>query len=142
MPRRCIAIGDPSPTGPTVRYSFPPEASTPGRARHRLDAVLDEWGVAPDDRWSAVLVVSESVTNAVEHARTPLLLAMTLIDGGVLIEVHDGSAARPTLRALDITTRRGHGLRVVQDLACDWSWTLSAGGKTVWARVPTTDAAP
>lgn len=119
-----------------VRWSFPAQPDTPGLARQNLDRALDTWGVPPDDRWPALMVVSELVTNAVEHARTPVLLNITMTDGGLLVEVQDESADEPRLRLSDDLSPRGHGLRVVQGLADRWSWMPAPGGKTVWATVP------
>ena len=128
------------PTEANPRWSFPPEPDTPGRARRCLDGVLGEWGVPPDDRWPVLLVMNELVTNAVEHAGTPLLLALNRTDDGLRIEVHDESSAPPELRDPDGLSRRGHGLRVVQDLALRWSWTETSDGKTVWATMNFSDA--
>jgi anti-sigma regulatory factor (Ser/Thr protein kinase) len=120
-------------TGTQKLWAFPAEPSSPGRARHRLDLLLVEWGLSPDDRWPVLLVMSELVSNAVEHARSALLLVVTRTDGELWIEVHDGSSAPPRLRAPGNSSRRGHGLRVVQDLAARWSWTARSDGKVVWA---------
>jgi two-component sensor histidine kinase len=109
---------------------------TPGQARHRLEVALTDWGIAPDDRWSALMTLSELVTNAVEHARTPLIAVTSVTAKGLLIEVQDESTAEPRLQESGVITRRGHGLRVVEGLACDWGWRSIPGGKTVWATVP------
>ena len=60
-------------TGAFARWSYPPRPETPGVARRELDPVLERWAVCPDDRWAALLVMSELVTNAVEHAGTELM---------------------------------------------------------------------
>ena len=133
-----VIDGNP-PAGANAQWSFPPQPDTPGRARHELDLTLDAWGVPPDGRWPAVLVMSELVTNAVEHAGTALHLGVTVTGDGLLIEVRDESAEEPQLRPSGAATWRGHGLRVVQGLAGRWSWISSNGGKTVWATVPLSD---
>jgi anti-sigma regulatory factor (Ser/Thr protein kinase) len=123
-------------TGAFARWSYPPQPETPGLARRQLDPVLEQWEIGPDDRWAALLVMSELVTNAVEHAGTRLSLVVTRTIEGLLIEVSDESGAEPKLQTPGTIERRGHGLRVVDGLTCRWDWTMSAGGKTVWAMVP------
>ena len=131
-----MVIDGPLRTGAYARWSYPPQPETPGLARRDLDPVLERWAVSPDDRWAALLVMTELVTNAVEHAGTQVWLVVTRTDEGLLIEVSDESSAEPTLRAPGTVELRGHGLRVVQGLTCRWDWTPSARGKTVWATVP------
>jgi two-component sensor histidine kinase len=131
-----LVIDGPPRTGAFARWSYPPLPETPGLARRQLDPVLERWAVCPDDRWAALLVMSELVTNAVEHARTGLRLVVTRTAEGLLIEVSDESGAEPRLRAPGTVERRGHGLRVVEGLTRRWDWTMSARGKTVWALVP------
>jgi two-component sensor histidine kinase len=131
-----LVIDGPPRTGAYARWSYPPLPETPGLARRQLDPVLERWEIGPDDRWAVLLVMSELVTNAVEHARTGLSLVVTWTSEGLLIEVSDESSAEPRPQKPGIVERRGHGLRVVQGLTCRWDWTPSARGKTVWATVP------
>jgi anti-sigma regulatory factor (Ser/Thr protein kinase) len=79
--------------------------------------------------------MSELVTNAVEHARTPLVLLVSFTGSTVLIEVSDGSLAEPHLQPVDASTLRGRGLQFVDALARSWSWRADGAGKTVWAEM-------
>jgi anti-sigma regulatory factor (Ser/Thr protein kinase) len=135
-----LVIDRPLRTGAFVRWSYPPQPETPGVARRQLDPVLEGWEIGPEDRWAALLVMNELVTNAVEHAGTGLSLVVTRTSEGLLIEVSDESSAEPRLQKPGVVERRGHGLRVVQGLTCRWDWTPTPGGKTVWATVPLTGA--
>ncbi len=131
-----MVIDGPLRTGEYVRWSYPPQPETPGAARRQLEPVLEQWEIGPDDRWAALLVMSELVTNAVEHAGTSVTLVVTRTVEGLLVEVSDESGAEPKLQTPGTIERRGHGLRVVEGLTCRWDWTMSTGGKTVWAIVP------
>ncbi|WP_298461306.1 ATP-binding protein [uncultured Cellulomonas sp.] len=85
----------------------------------------------------AELGVSELVTNAVLHARTPFTVTVRRSQNGVArVEVTDGSALSPQQRRLSALATTGRGLRLVASLSLDWGVTpLPAGqdqGKTVW----------
>jgi serine phosphatase RsbU (regulator of sigma subunit)/anti-sigma regulatory factor (Ser/Thr protein kinase) len=103
---------------------------------------LEEWGL--DKLVDSILqIVSELVTNAVEHAKTPMELRLRRRPGLVLIEVadQDGRLARPTPTGL---SDEGHrGLVIVQTLSERWGVRPTGGGKVVWAQVanPYEDAA-
>src|SRR5690349_13269668 len=96
-----------------MREAFPPEASVVGVVRCRVRAQLDEW--LPGERADeVVLVVSELVTNAVMHARTPFEVVLSHADGRCRLAVTDGSRDPP-----DEAPRPGpggFGLRLVGEL--------------------------
>jgi anti-sigma regulatory factor (Ser/Thr protein kinase) len=125
----------PSPVALQYRWSFAPELMAPGDARHRLAPVLGAWGLSGQQGADALLVMSELVSNAVEHARTPLVLRVSLTGTSVLIEVSDDSQAGPELRPRDSLELRGRGLQFVDALARAWSWSPAGNGKTVWAEM-------
>jgi two-component sensor histidine kinase len=99
------------------------------------------------------LVLTELVTNAVEHARTPLTVTVGLLltsanagagdengSGGaralvLRIEVTDGSTLPPRPHPLNPRAARGRGLQMVEALTTGWGHTLTATGKTVWAEL-------
>lgn len=81
-----------------------------------------------------VLVVSELAGNAVEHARTPLTVALGCDGARVQVWVRDHSPEPPVLRSTEDDARRGWGLRTIAELAT-WGWEPHAGGKTVWATI-------
>jgi len=109
--------------------------ATPARARSWIaDNVAS---LLTDDALEAVqLVVSELVTNAIDHAHGEIELHVAVLDGlGVRIEVADGS---PDCAVVAIPPARpdqvgGRGLRLVE--ACSESWGCRAGEnrKFVWA---------
>ena len=110
-------------------------------ARQATRAAVVAWrlGYLAD---TAVLLVSELVTNAIRHtgpdaARTVLRLEYG--DGWLRIEVHDTSPHAPRPRTPDWLDESGFGLMLVDALAAKWGVQQTAQGKAVWAEL---DARP
>lgn len=125
---------------PAGTWAFSPEPSSTREARQLVLAALEASSLdaaAP----TAELVVSELVTNAVLHARTPIEVRLTVRPGLVRIEVHDGTARRPTRRYFSDEATSGRGLRLVEELCDAWGVEVDGAGKTVWAELSTTAAA-
>ncbi|MEV7190780.1 ATP-binding protein [Streptomyces sp. NPDC093510] len=89
---------------------------------------------------TARTLVSEVVTNAVMHTKSPTIgmEAVVLVDGGVRVAVYDDCRAEP-LAAFDVSRDREHGrgLFLVQALAHEWGTApaprrFRTGGKHVW----------
>lgn len=118
-------------------WEFPPEPTSTREARRRVSDVLEATDLDAAAA-TAALVVSELVTNAVLHARTPFEVRVTVGTDVVRIEVHDGAARRPTRRYFSDQATSGRGLRVVEELSRAWGVEPDADGtgKTVWAEVP------
>lgn len=89
----------------------------------------------PDTHDTVVLLTSELATNAVIHARTPLVVGVTVTDASVLVMVHDLDLGR---REIDAGQRDGgRGLAMVRALADAFDIHVEpGGGKTAWFRVP------
>jgi len=116
----------------------------PQAARMARAAVVDlcrSWGIPwiADD---AQLIVSELVTNAVQHAGTEVDLIVALRDGLLHLQVRDtgfAPALFPVDPVLDAVSRSrssqvgGRGLLLVAALATSCGTTIGALGKTVWA---------
>jgi len=112
-------------------WTLPAEPSAVREVRHGVRATLDRWGLAGLADTSE-LIVSELVTNAVNHARGPI--EVRLLRGRSLVcEVGDASFAIPTLRDPDTGADAGRGLRLVDRLAYRWGHRPTPGGKVVWA---------
>lgn len=82
----------------------------------------------------AVLLASELVGNAVEHARSETIhLVVDQQERRFRVEVHDHLAGRPVPRQQDPLAPRGRGLMLVERLAAEWGVDPSSrGGKQVW----------
>ena len=111
----------------------------PGNARDRLAPVLGTWGLSGQQGADALMVMSELVSNAVEHAQTPLVLRVSFTGTSVLIEVSDDSRVEPELQPVDSSELRGRGLQFVDALARAWNWRPEGNGKTVWAEMAVGD---
>ncbi|MFE4514543.1 ATP-binding protein [Kitasatospora sp. NPDC056783] len=88
------------------------------------------------------LLVSELVTNAVQHCHAPLnhliLVRFDLSPEDTLrIEVHDTDPEEPTPSAATPTAETGRGLFLVQKLATQWGCCPreSGVGKFVWCHI-------
>jgi two-component sensor histidine kinase len=104
----------------------------PSEARRQVQAVcrhLDADLVA-----DAALVVSELVTNAVQHGRPPVELTVTPGPDDVHLAVRDRSPVEPRSSVIR-AAEGGFGVRVVDTLATTWGVIPEPAGKLVWARL-------
>jgi Histidine kinase-like ATPase domain len=76
---------------------LPPEPRSAGVARAFLRECFTDWDLMElyDD---AALALSELVSNAVMHAATPLVVAVSCEGGTVEMAVHDGNPSMPSIR--------------------------------------------
>lgn len=125
-----------------VRVELPPTSAAPRLARQIIldmnppAAVLDDM----------LLVVSELVTNAVEHGAPPVGMTVSGSSHGVTVEVYDAAGGEPRVRTLERLDAAGggRGLRLVSEIAADWGVRADGQGKGVWAAFacPTSSATP
>jgi anti-sigma regulatory factor (Ser/Thr protein kinase) len=112
---------------------LPAHRSSPGAARAIVYALAHSWGFAPraDD---ARLLVSELVTNAVQHAAGTDAVELHVMrrEECMRIALVDGSVTRPTIRGLDPNVPAGRGMVLVDAIADGWGTDDHAGGKSVW----------
>lgn len=115
---------------------FQPMDSAPRAARRFVEDALRRWGhdgSAVDD---ARLLVSELVTNAVIHTRSPFSVSLESQPSRLRLAVHDESSAVPRSGGQKLETARGgRGLQIVAALADDWGVMTTPAGKTVWAEL-------
>ncbi|MFC3382092.1 ATP-binding protein [Couchioplanes azureus] len=123
-----------------VQLILPPEPGSPARARDLVTQACLDWRLAPL-RHRAVTVVSELVSNGIEHAATPLRLTVSRRGPGLYLAVHDDDPRLPRLLSPSRhepgtpVLARGHGLRVVHVAASAWGARNDRGGKVVWATI-------
>jgi anti-sigma regulatory factor (Ser/Thr protein kinase) len=120
-----------------ARWASGPPVDTLPDTRRRVAVVLAEWGVTGEAAEPALLVVTELLSNAVEHGGGPGWLSLELADDAVHVEVRDDAGTPPRLADPDPSQARGRGLQMVDALASEWGWTEDPPGKVVWAAVPT-----
>jgi len=90
-----------------------------------------DWGI-PDAADDVALVVSELVTNAVVHAKTPLILALEHEGPTLAVAVGDGHPVTPWLAVQGPEQSGGRGMVIVSHLATSWGVVRTVLGKTVW----------
>jgi anti-sigma regulatory factor (Ser/Thr protein kinase) len=115
----------------TSRFVLEADAASPRVARERFRAELAGWGTA-ESRDRAVLLVSELVTNAVVHARTPITVRLELAPGCASVEVSDDSERLPEPRMPRADRPGGRGLHLLEELTDGWGVRPGRVGKTVW----------
>ena len=106
-------------------------------ARRVTRETLAAWRVAHLEE-TAVLLISELVTNAVRHARPGrLAMALSLAAPGawLRIEVHDADPHEPRQRTPGALDESGFGLLLIEALAGQWGVRQTATGKAVWAEL-------
>lgn len=81
----------------------------------------------------AQLLVSEIVTNAVQHGAPPIMLRVTCAGSPAMqVRVSDGSLRRPEDRRRHPLDEGGRGLMLVNVLSSAWGVEPTADGKVVW----------
>jgi hypothetical protein len=93
-----VAIAGRLPLVERVALTLPPEPESPGIARNLIGDACLAWGLRELVDPSR-LVMSELVTNAVEHAGTPIVVVVSRRGAGMHLMVSDGVAAPPRLHA-------------------------------------------
>jgi anti-sigma regulatory factor (Ser/Thr protein kinase) len=122
-----------APSGQAA-WEFPAAPEQVAVARRETTRTLAAWGL-PGAVDTAVLVVSELVTNAVLHAPAgQVSLVLTHGDGVLLVEVRDECARPPALVREGEGDEGGRGLQLVHGLSSHWGWcSLGHDLKCVWA---------
>ncbi len=136
------------PGGPADRLGWsrqlplPPSGRAPGLARQAARDALAAWRLE-ELTDTAVLLVSELVTNAIQHASaggSAIVLRLETAGGWLRIEVHDPDPGEPTPRPLAGLEESGFGLVLVDTMADKWGVRQTANGKAVWAELDTQPA--
>ena len=116
---------------------LPAAERSPGLARRVARDALTTWQLT-DLTDTAVLLISELVTNAVLHARTGgsgLALHLEFHGTVLRIEVHDADLRAPEPRVPSTLDESGFGFVIVDALADKWGVLETRAGKAVWAEL-------
>jgi anti-sigma regulatory factor (Ser/Thr protein kinase) len=113
---------------------LPPDHTAAARARQFLGRTLHEWGLDAVTG-DAELLVSELVTNAILHARSPARVNVERDDSVVRVAVCDGSSATPRVRDYGPNAVTGRGMFLVDRIARRWGVDVDGNGKCVWFEV-------
>jgi anti-sigma regulatory factor (Ser/Thr protein kinase) len=134
--------------GPTGRLGWsrqlplPPSGQAPGLARQAARDALAAWQLEELTE-TTVLLVSELVTNAIQHASaggSAIVLRLETADGWLRIEVHDADPGEPAPRSPTGLEESGFGLVLVEAMADKWGVRQTVNGKAVWAELDTQPA--
>jgi Histidine kinase-like ATPase domain len=129
---------------PTLSDELLPLAGAARHARNVTTEACLRWDL-PHLVGPASLIVSELVSNVIDHAGTMATLRLSLRPHYLTISVRDGSTAEPVPPAqpVSMTAAAGRGLLLVKSIAHTWGWLPTDGGKVVWAtlsrRIPGRD---
>ena len=115
-------------------WDLPAEPEVVGRARAQVARQLSRWQLGHLVATTQV-VVTELLTNAIVHARSPIQLRLVR-NQSLICEVSDSSAAAPHLRRAGRMDEGGRGLFLVAQLSQRWGTRYSGDRKTIWAEQP------
>lgn len=115
-------------------YTVVAEHRAVGPARHFVRSTLATWGVDADSSDTALLCLSELVTNAIIHTSSGCELRVVFDDGVLTTTVRDSGpvVVGPTGTSEEPLAIHGRGLQLVDALAARWGSELDAAGTTVW----------
>jgi anti-sigma regulatory factor (Ser/Thr protein kinase) len=116
--------------------TLPAEAHSVRLARHAAHTVLSAWRLAHMEE-TAVLIVSELVTNAVRHARGTDVVEVDVhaTRTCLRIEIQDCDRHWPQPRIPGGFEESGFGFVLVDALAAKWGVRETTTGKAVWAEL-------
>ncbi|MFE2101490.1 SpoIIE family protein phosphatase [Streptomyces sp. NPDC059468] len=105
-------------------------------ARRFTRRTLRTWGVAADTMDTALLVVSELVTNALVHTDGQVRLDLSLVNHRLRLAVADASPRSP-LKNTNVgwEATGGRGILLVEAVSEAWGTVPVSGGKQVWADI-------
>ncbi|WDF35580.1 SpoIIE family protein phosphatase [Streptomyces sp. T12] len=122
------------PPSQVATWHIPADPALVAPIRKQVMEQLDAWNLS-EATFTAELVVSELVTNAIRYG-TPGIRLRLIHDAATLIcEVSDTSHTAPHLRRAKIFDEGGRGLLLVAQLTQRWGSRHTADGKTIWAEI-------
>lgn len=119
-------------------WHFDVSEHAPGTARSHVRRVCERWSVDVEVREAAEIVVTELVTNAVEHAASRSVVEVERRTSSFRMTVRDfDTSALPEATLPPPSSSRGRGLAMVAAVSREWGVHHHADGKTVWAEMAT-----
>src|SRR5436190_3967134 len=108
-----------------------PDHTAAARARQFVARTMRAWG-CEETVADAELLVSELVTNAILHARSPATVTIGRDGPQLRVAVCDSSPSPPRLRDYGPDAVTGRGLLLVDRIARRWGVEMNGDGKCVW----------
>jgi hypothetical protein len=138
VPQARTAVADELSLTDQLQQHLPPAPTSAKQARLMVAGACRAWRLN-HLRYPAQLVISELAANAIQHARTDMLVTVSRRGIGLYLAVRDGSPVLPRLRpnagAGGPPGGGGRGLQIVHRAAAAWGAlpTHDHDGKVVWA---------
>ncbi len=135
--QQVLASGRPVSRGAvhdTSHTHLEPTVSAPRAARAFVGAHLPD-DLPAESAETLLVLTSELVTNAVLHARTPLVVGVTVAERVVMVTTADDDPEMPVVSEQPAVSDGGRGVWLVAQLADDWGALPRVDGKTVWCSV-------
>ena len=110
-------------------------SAEPAAARSARTAVRDLCSTAAageETVETAVLLVAELVSNAIEHGGGTAVLDAVVVDRLLRGAVEDDDPTIPTVHLGEVDDERGRGLLLVEQLSTRWGAAHRGPGKSVW----------
>jgi hypothetical protein len=125
-----------APVAPDAELSrrFPPSLAAPGRARRFVAEALKRWQ-RPELVDTAMLVVSELATNAVQHAHGDFTVSLQPTGATIVVNVCDPDPALPQPRRARVTVAGRRGLALLEATASRWGHRHVPAGKLISAEL-------
>ncbi|MEU6507064.1 SpoIIE family protein phosphatase [Streptomyces sp. NPDC046942] len=123
------------PAAQVATWDIPADPALVAPVRKQVVEQLDTWRLS-EASFTAELVVSELVTNAIRYGSHPIRLRLIQDAGTLICEVSDTSPTAPHLRRAKIFDEGGRGLLLVAQLTQRWGSRHTPEGKTIWAELP------
>jgi anti-sigma regulatory factor (Ser/Thr protein kinase) len=122
------------------RWRVRPTANCLPALRREVHNVALSWGMKPDEINDLLIIVTELVSNVVEHAGTSFRVTVRSRPHMVRVLVSDLSPTGPVMAEPIVNGARcrGLGMHIVAALARRWGWSQHPTGKTVWATMDRT----
>jgi hypothetical protein len=127
-------------TGVSESSTLPNRPQSAAEARKITARMCAAAHLSVDTSDRAVLLTSELVTNALQHATGQQRLTVTTRSDGVRVEVGDDSSELPVLRPRDDHATTGRGVQFLELYSNSWGARTTTRGKCVWFDIRTATA--
>jgi anti-sigma regulatory factor (Ser/Thr protein kinase) len=116
--------------GRTTRWNLPTDPAVVRDARALATGQLASWGLESLIS-TTELIVSELVTNAIQHGAGPIILRL-ILHQQLTCEVWDAGSCVPRLRHARTMDEHGRGLFIIAQLSQRWGTRYTTDNNVVW----------
>ncbi|WEO93809.1 SpoIIE family protein phosphatase [Streptomyces sp. FXJ1.172] len=127
------------PASQVATWNIPADPALVAPIRKQVVEQLDTWRLS-EASFTAELVVSELVTNAIRYGAHPIRLRLIHDAATLICEVSDTNHTAPHLRRAKTFDEGGRGLLLVAQLTQRWGSRHTPEGKTIWAELSLLEA--